>query len=71
MDNIYKVTIKQQLVLLTRIFIVYGFLGGVYLYYFGFNSSYIGLLYLFLFLFLFDILPAIILHVQYLHNDSM
>ena len=66
MDNVYRITLKQQLLLLTPALIKYGLFGGIYLFFFGFSLPTPIYLYAFLVLFVIDLLPAIILHVQYL-----
>lgn len=69
MENVYVITLKQQLSLLASALIKYGILITAYLYFFGFNSPTSIFVYVFLFLFLFDLLPAVILHVQYFIRD--
>jgi len=70
MDNVYRITLKQQLLLLTPAIIIYGFLGAVYLFFFGLSLPTPIYLYAFLVLFGIDLLPASILHIQYLVKNS-
>src|SRR5688500_16226859 len=70
MDYIFKSSLKQQLILLTPALIKYGVVIGAYLFFFGFHMQTPIYLYAFLFFFLIDLLPTIILHVQYLKENS-
>ncbi len=70
MDNVYRITSKQQLLLLTPAFVIYSFLGALYLFFLGFSLPTPIYLYAFLVLFVIDLLPAIILHIQYLAKNS-
>jgi hypothetical protein len=60
----FEVTPKQQLSMLTRIFVVYGAIGIVYVYLQGFTLKRPFLI-IFLVMFSLDILPALIAHIQY------
>lgn len=73
MLNVFKITLGQQLNYLTPAFIKAALFTGVYFYLFGFTIpySYIGVLYVYLFLLVTDILPALIVHIQYLMKKGV
>ena len=66
----FKVTLKQQLLILSSPILLYSMLGLVYLYFFGFTLPSPVYMYAFLVLFFIDLLPALILHIQYLNINS-
>ena len=62
----FTVTFRQQCILLSLLVIKNSVLAGAYIYYFGWNVPAWQMYYVFAFLFLIDILPTIIIHIQYL-----
>jgi len=62
----FTVTLKQQLILLSLLIVKNSILAGAYIYYFGWDVPTRLLYYVFAFLFLIDILPTIVVHIQYL-----
>src|SRR6185437_3620318 len=65
----FKITIRRQLSMLSWMLIVYGLLGLVYVYFFGFKINRFFAL-AFLAAFLFDICPPLIAHTQYYIANS-
>ena len=68
MKKEYSITFKQQFFFFFSGLIKYCGLALIYIYFFGFRLQPIYI-YMFLFFFIFDILPALILHLQYLHEN--
>ena len=62
----FTVTLRQQCILLSLLVIKNSILAGAYIYYFGWDVPTRLLYYVFAFLFLIDILPTIVVHIQYL-----
>ncbi len=62
----FKITLKQQLLLILPLIIKNGILFGIYFYFFGFEFPPSFYTYILLFIILFDILPTILVHIQYL-----
>jgi hypothetical protein len=65
----FKITFKQQLLLILPLILKNGILFGVYFYFFGFEFSPSFYTYILFFIILFDILPAILVHIQYLPEN--
>ena len=65
MTNTFKIRLKQQLLVSLFCWLKYVIFFSIYLYPYGFVLYHIVFAYIFAFLFLTDLLPAIILHVQY------
>jgi len=68
MINRYFVTLRQQFFVASVGLIKYGGLGIVYVYFYGLRLQPLYI-YVLLFFFIFDVLPAIILHLQYLYAN--
>jgi hypothetical protein len=64
-DQVYEVTFKRQMELLRYMLIIHGIIIFAYLLHYGFTFQAV-LLEAYVFLLLFDVLPTIILHLQYL-----
>ncbi|MFT3747574.1 MAG: hypothetical protein QM768_04630 [Agriterribacter sp.] len=69
MINKYHITLKQQFFVASAGLIKYSGLAIIYFYFYGLQLQHLYI-YIFLFFFIFDILPAIILHLQYLYANS-
>ena len=63
----FRITIKQQILMLLPLILKNGILFGVLIYFFGAEPKIIIII--FLIFFLLDILPTIILHIQYLFKN--
>lgn len=62
----FKITFKQQLLLILPLILKNGILFGIYFYFFGFEFSSSFYAYILFFIILFDIFPTILVHIQYL-----
>ncbi len=63
----YRIRLAQQLLLLAPVLLKNGFLFFIYLYFFGMTMPVVGFVYLLAFIIVFDILPTLIIHIQYLY----
>jgi hypothetical protein len=69
MTTEYKMTSKQQFSALISIWIKYGFLLMLYLFFYGFTLPYFEYIYVIIFLFVIDIFPTLFLHIQYYNQN--